>query len=262
MAFPSPGPVGGSVTLTVTDVPAPSVPSTVPLLSDAETLSGGNSPVARSLTPGDTTTVPTSLNRNATGQDLSGLYCGGYGVAAGLNLSAGVSGLNLTVGAGHALITGVVELAADTTIALPDNTAHVYIWLQRNGTLTYRTTTAAVTDSVYLGHATTSSGVISNIDYAGVMTVREGTLWRRTNDSGMPTDSPDTSLLFFSRTLGGTYMWDGTAHVRVWEPLEMNSDTIGASDSVMVPSGYSVLLLEDITVAGVLTVAGRMGVIA
>ncbi len=202
-----------TVSLLAEQCPAIQTPTALITKSSAYALSA-TAPVAQSLSTGDTTTVGPKLNSNAMQLDLLGRYGGGgYAVAYGLTLSAPASGLNLNIAAGHAVIDGVVEVPAATTLAVPGSAARVYVWLQQNGTLTYTTSlTAPAGACCFLGSCVTGAGNITDVDTSGVLYLRGGVLWRETADEGEPTDEPPATVMLFTRTLGGLYQWDGTEY--------------------------------------------------
>src|SRR5579872_2988361 len=121
--------------------PAIPMPTSFLRLVDAENSPSAAHLVARTFTTGDTTTVAPDLNRNGLAQDLEGRYGGGgYAVCqndlpTSLALVAPGSGLILTVKKGHAVIDGIVEVAADAPVTILDNTARSWIWLSQAGVL-------------------------------------------------------------------------------------------------------------------------------
>ena len=114
-----------------------------------------------------------------------------------VNLSIG-AGLLLAVSAGYAMIGGPVQIPAATTLAVPDNTARVWIWLLQTGSaLTYTTTTAPPAGEVcLLGSCVTAGGVVTSVDTSGVVYLRGGVGWRQTADNGAPSDTPPASVAF------------------------------------------------------------------
>lgn len=203
------------VILLSTQCPAPQILTALIKISDA---SEGNAPCSATVASGSTTFRTTMLNPNATRIDHAVRYGGGgVCIANGLVMSY-TTGLTLTVSAGHGLSGGVVELASNTTISVPDghNTAtdRVWIWLLLNKTLAYTlTTTAPATTSVLIGSCTTTGGNITSIDTSGVMYSRGGELYRETADIGVPLDTPNSSLFFMHKTLAGFYVWSGTSYL-------------------------------------------------
>lgn len=200
-------------TVQYTAIQCPSIVTLASFYSRADAYSapGTNVPVSQTITAGDTNLV-SKFDANALGTDLASAYGGGgFAVARGLTLSIG-SGLNITVAKGHAAIAGVVELNADTTLGIPDNTPNAWIWILQNGTVTYTTSTAPSAACCLLGCATTSGGIVVNVDTSGVLYLKGGTLWRQTADTSAPTDTPPSSITFTAVTLGGTYWWDGASY--------------------------------------------------
>lgn len=200
-----------------TDVPAPQGnPTTLTILKLTDGENGtGNAPVARSITSGMVDGASARHNRNATNLDLLARFgAGGYAVIVGLDFTVPGSGLVLTVKLGQAYISGLVELAANATITLPNSTAHVYIWLRQNATLTYTTTTTAPSGvpAVYIGTVATSGGNIGTADYSGVVFFQGSLLFRQTSDKGKPIDNPGSGTSVFTQTLTGLFLWDGAVH--------------------------------------------------
>lgn len=200
--------------LVASQCPAPVVPSTLILLADAYTLPSGNAPAASTFADSNTSTVRPKLNRNATAQDMLGRYGGGgYGIGSGLTLSAPASGLNLDVAAGQAIIDGVVEVAAATTVAIPSSAGRAFIWLLQNGTLTYTlNTTAPQERCCYIGNCLVGGGNILSVDFSGVVYLRGGHLWRETADVGLPDDEPPEGWAGYTRTYDGVWFWDGDGY--------------------------------------------------
>ena len=224
----------GPTLATGTDLPAASAP---PVASPGQWPShaftvagvgtGANPPVSEALTPGTTgvapagLTYPAIITRNAARVDLLASIggAGNYAVAKGLTLSSG-AGLVVNVAAGIALMDGPVELSAPTALAVPDNTARVFIWLLRSPanvqpTLAYTTTAAALPASpaVLLGAVTTSGGALTALDTSGVMRIKGGQAVRATADAGAPTDTPPADACFLALTAFGAFLWTGTAYV-------------------------------------------------
>lgn len=216
-------------------------------------------PVTRTPTVGATSSAVTLIDKLAMNLDITGRRGGGaYAVTEGLDLSA--SGLTCTVTAGQAMLDGVVTLAASATVTLADN-AYNWVWLLQDGTLTKTssaTTTVPAAPSAacaFLGRIQVTAGTPGTPDYSGRWELRNGTLWRRTGDAGMPDDSPASTLLFLTVTAGGTYLWNGVAYSRLRELLDLQPLSIGASEAFTIPAGYQVVLSE-LTVSGTLTVSG------
>jgi len=204
-------------TLLATQVPIPTVYSGFLRLADGENTTG-NSPVAKRLATGDFGgTASSKLNRNGTQLDLTSRYGGGaYSVLYGLALGTG-SGLNLAVGAGHASIDGIVEVPSNTTLTVPGSSARVHIWLQRDGTLTYvnNSLTPPVNPAAYLGSCVTGVSSITSVDDSGVLRLTSGLPVRSTADPMEPGDTPSASTMFLTKTLGGTYLWDGGRYLEL-----------------------------------------------
>jgi len=172
---------------------------------------------AAELELGDTTSLLTKFNENASRLDVTGRRGGGaYAVLEGLDISA--SALTCTVTAGQAMLDGPVTRAASGTVALADN-AYNWVYLLQDGTLT-KTSGAGTTPPAapaaacaFLGRIQVTASVAGTEDYSGRWELRCGTLWRRTGDAGVPGDTPAAGLLFFTRTAGGVYLHDGVGYV-------------------------------------------------
>ena len=209
--------------LLATQCPDLVTPASVLYKADAYSSNGLNLPVARRVYANP---ITNPINTNALQMDLQGRYGGGgYAIATGLVLTAPVTGLTLTVTAGHALIDGVVELAATATVALtgshtgtPVADRH-WVWLLQDGTLTFTTNTLTPPDGncCLLGNVTTSASDITAVDFSGVMYLRGGHLYRATGDLGVPQDTPPSSLLFYQESGTAIYLWSGSRYFRVGE---------------------------------------------
>ena len=202
------------VIVVAVDVPDVQVPAALLSLEASETLPSGNAPVSRVFSQGDTLTVRTKLNRNASALDLAGRYGGGgYAVAAGLDLSVPASGLSLEIAAGHAVIDGVVEVAEATT-ATATASVRTWIWLRQNGTITPVPTSTAPPAGAccLLGSCLADGSDILSVDTSGVLYLRGGMLWRESADPSVPSDTPPAGIVFLHKTAGGLWLWDGTAY--------------------------------------------------
>lgn len=190
---------------------------------------------SKSLAAGDTTSVKTNFNENATRGDLANRFGGGgYAVAVGLDISAGAA-LTLNIAAGQAVCDGIVTISA-TTYELPDlGGSRAHVWMSRAGVISHRTDlNAPAAASVYLGSAVTNAGAISSVDQSGVMKIIGGDLWRRTADTSTPGDTQASNLSFFLRGASKLWWWDGSQY---WEmsqgaastPLSIANGGTGAS---------------------------------
>jgi len=253
------------ISLLASQCPLPVIDTSHTKLSDAENTAGTGVPSARSFAAGNTV-ISSKLNRNAAQMDLQGRYGGGgYGIVNGLAISAG-SGLTLNIAAGQAAIDGIIEIAAATTLAVPDNhpsaTDRVWIWLSRAGAISYTlNTTPPATNCCLLGSCTTSGGVITAVDQSGVMYLKNNTFERETADTGPPTDSPNAALRFQTKTKAGRFFWDGSSHLPLYEPLQKNIMSIASTEADKIESGEQVILtttLIPFTVDGTLTIDGEL----
>jgi hypothetical protein len=161
---------------------------------------------------------------------------------------------------------GLVELASNTTITLPDNSPRVFVWLKRDGTLdkTNNVLTPPVRQpATLLFSCKTDSptGSITSVDYSGVCHCVGGVAIRDTGDAGKPTDAPAATTAFWTRTSGGAWFWDGTQYLMALDGLALNQDVIAVGESVVIPANYQSLLFNSLTVLGTETVLGRQRII-
>ena len=186
-----------------------------------------NAPVSETNSSGNNLFASQVLNPIATRLDLlarsgaANAHCIVTGSSGGteLQLVAPGSGLLLTVKKGQALIGGVVEWAADGTIAVPDNTARVWIWLLQTKVLAVTTTTTPPgTPACLIGSCVTSVGNILSVDTSGVLSITGGLLYRYSADAGIPTDAPPASVKLYSVTPFCTFHWDGGGHKQIYHP--------------------------------------------
>lgn len=243
-------------TIQLTAIQCPAIQTVVNLLlkSAAYASPGTIVPIGQTIVPGDGSTLVPKFDSNALSTDLTGAYGGtnGYAIARGLTLSAPASGLLLNVAAGHAMIGGVVEVPAATTVMCTDNLNLNWIWLLQNGTLTATTTlTAPSTESCLIGNCTTVGGNIVNVDTSGVLFLKGGNLWRQTADAGAPIDAPPTTIQFTAVTLGGTYWWDGAFYQR------LGPQSTAVSDALTVMASQVELL--SLTLAGLISQLVELG---
>jgi hypothetical protein len=198
------------VTFLGSQVPAPQTVGTIKFKTDYN--AGSSLPAytsAEHVETGDTF-WSSKFNQNAALLDIIAQVGGGViAVVSGLDLTAG-TGLTLNIAAGTALINGVIQLKNATSIAITDNSTR-YIWFKSNGTFeaTSTTTPPASMPSVFVGIVVTSAGAITKVDKSGVVYFKSGSLIRETNDTTAPTGSVDSSIIILTKTLAGTYIWDG-----------------------------------------------------
>lgn len=166
----------------------------------------------------------TAINPNATSMDLRSRYGGGiYGVCTGLALTNG-GGLTLNISAGHAMLDGVIEVPANTSLTVANNhpgpTDRAWIWMQQNGTIVavYNSITPPSGSVCLLGSVTTSGGAITGIDTSGVVYLKGGIGIRYSADTGAPTDTPPSGLVFVHQTAFADYLWDGSAYHQISIP--------------------------------------------
>lgn len=187
--------------------------------------------VAEVLVPGTQAVDPLNgtalLNRDMVRLDALGRYGGGaWAAGPGLDFANG-GGLTLRVNDGVALLDSPRILKGAgalgySTLPLSDNiysaldvTVRIWIWLSRAGTLTPVNNALAAPAGgpwICLGSVRTNGGVIVDWDFSGRLELLGSTLYRRTADTGRPTDTPPATLRFWSETLGGFYLWNGSAY--------------------------------------------------
>lgn len=223
------------VSLLATACPAVPTPATVYPMASAS-VGNGNAPASAPFLAnvdfrydwGNPLTLRTDMATRATG--------GVYGVFAGVNqitLTAPGSGLNLQVSAGIARGDGDMYITA-TTLAVPDATARVYIWLRQTSpgvsSPAYTTTTTPPSGvAVFLGSCTTSGGNITDVDTSGVMYLHGSAGIRFTADTGVPGDTPPSTVQHAVQTAGGTYWWNGTSYgnISTANPVANPMTTLG-----------------------------------
>lgn len=205
-----------SATLLAVNCPAIQTPAAMLSLATAYSNPSGNAPTASTFAYGDTIYMRPKLNVNASRLDLAGRYGGGaYAVAYGLALSVPGSGLALPVSAGHALIDGIVEVAANTTHTVPNGSPRCWIWLKQDASITHvnNSLTPPAGAVCLLGSCVTTGGNITSVDTSGVLYMRGGVPWRQSADGGVPTDTPPNTFAFIHRSAGGLYIWDGLSYI-------------------------------------------------
>jgi hypothetical protein len=197
-----------AITLSASSCPAPVVPGAVVYQGN----SGTAPPASEEFSTGSFTGVAAQLNRNSKGADMAQRYgSGGYAIGSGLALSAG-TGLVCNIAQGQAVMDGLVELYAASTVVVTGSATN-WIWLKQDGTIVAQTTTAKPTGNcVCLGAAVTDGSGVTSIETSGVVYFRGGQMWRETADAGAPGDSPDSTLRLWTKTVGGLFFWDGVAH--------------------------------------------------
>ena len=225
-------------------VPAPVVPSSDAYLESADTMGAPGSPLAP-FTSGMTTGLSTMLNKLLVAIENLGRFGGnGIGIASGLSLTF-TPGLNCQISAGVAMIGSPVTVpSALTGITMTDNSAN-YVWLLQSGVpYVATTTTPPAGQALYLGKATAASGVVTNIDTSGVLSIKGGNCVRVTADRGMPKDTPSSAMNLRTITLAGSYDWDGSGHRPQGEPTyeatltgDLTLDEYDARHLVLTPSG-------------------------
>lgn len=248
-------------TLLATQVPPPMVPTGHKKLSDAylQTPPAGITLGSRTFTQGEKGEIASKLNENALRTDLAGRYGGGaYMVGTGLVLSTG-SGLNAGVTAGQAIIDAIVEVPANTTVTIPASSPRFFVWLLQDKTFLVKNNDLSLPSqpAVLIGSGVSGASSITSVDESGVFYDRNGFPERTTADTGMPTDTPPATSRFYSKTLGGTYFWDGAKYFRIPDTATYLNPIL-AAQSVIVPSGTESMYYDDLTIDGSLTIDGRL----
>lgn len=141
---------------------------------------------------------------------------GAYAIAAGAGNGLSLTdagGLVVNVGTGIGLLDWPVVRTAVYPLTLANGVRN-FVWLPSSGIPVAVSTvlTPPTAACICLGAVDTAAGVQTAIDYGPRFELRNGTLWRRTGDVGLPNDTPGSGLAFLTRTAGGLYLWDGTAY--------------------------------------------------
>lgn len=206
-----------AVTKTAALCPAISTPGATVYLGNA----AQSPPSSLAFAQGQISNVSTYLNKNSKAKDMAARYgAGGYGIGAGLGLTAG-AGLDFTIADGQAVMDGIVEvysLASQTATAASDN----WVWLKQDGTIQIQvnTLTKPTGNCVLLGLVVAGASTITSVGTDGVVYWRGGNMWRETFDTDKPGDTPDSSLMFYTKTQGGLYFWNGLFYTKELEHLE------------------------------------------
>lgn len=237
---------------------------------------GGTTTVADQVVPNNSGSgsLSTPFNQNARRVDVLGRAgAGAYAIdwdsnpasstLPGLDLTVS-SGLTIAIAAGQAVLDSVVQKLTASTLALTDNIARIYLWLDQAGVITavHNSLTPPAGVQVFIGSCRTDNpaGSITSIDQSGVLYFKGGTLFRRTADASVPADSPPVGLMFVNRGLNADYLWDGVGYAEFSAGLPLADTVIAAGRSVTIPAGKQ-LVLTDLDVQGTLTVEGVLRLI-
>lgn len=222
-----------AITKLASAVPAPQGPSGLTLLASAfaapPTLLQ-----AKVVNTGVCPDLSGRLNANAQFLELLARYgaIGVYGIAYGLGLTD-VSGLTASVAAGHAYVGSIVEYEADSLTMFDD--AVNYVWAKNDRTFEViaDSLTPPTEDATLIGIVTTVDGDISTaIDYSGVVYLKGNLAIRETADVDWPSDTPDAGIPVVTKTLNGTWQWNGASHVRMGGTVaEYGKTSIALSDA-------------------------------
>lgn len=226
-----------AVTFIATACPAVQVPAAPVWLGDTVSNPPTAIPLPQALGASGTSDA---LNENSKNANLSQRYgSGGYGVGYGLALSAG-TGLTGVVANGQAVIDGVVEVYNLSAIVLTASSNN-WVWLKQDGTIYIGTTTTKPSGNCcLLGCLITNGSGVTSSDTSGVVYWNGGLMWRTTADAGMPADTPDSSLRFYTQTLGGVWFWNGASYAQV----------VSASGQLISPYNQESLSATKTLVAG------------
>lgn len=140
---------------------------------------------------------------------------GGYCVLEGYVFTVSGASLTVTIGAGLAVIDGVVRnTVAYAYTSTPASQATVNIWLKQDGTFTHTLDATPPAGKVlYIGQVTTDgTGVTAHI-YEGVVYAMGGSLWRTLTSA--PTDTLDSASRIFTQVGADIYVWSGSAHKKI-----------------------------------------------
>lgn len=239
-----------AVTLTSTACPAVVVPASPVYLGDT----GTNPPTAQSFSAGlDASGTSSKLNYNSKIDNMGSRYgSGGYGIGSGFALSAS-TGLTVAVANGQAVIDGVAEAYSHADVVVTASGTN-WLWIKTDGSIVvqFNTTAKPSGNCVLLGAAITDGSSVTSIDTSGVVYFKGGDMWRQTADAGMPADTPDSSLWFYTKTTVGLWLWDGSAYRRI-DPRARASVVFGSDANYTATAGEYAQELLDVTSSGSLT---------
>lgn len=228
--------IAHTMTISLLAINCPPVTQPVGFLSIASSITSGfNAPVSEIVK--DQFFTDKVLSPHATrldilarsgGANACAIISGSIGVNDGTDLAlvAPGTGLTLTVKKGAATIGGIVQLNADSTLAVT-NGVRSWIWLQQHGGLlaTTGSLTPPTTLSCLLGSVVTSGGNITAVDTSGVLYLSGGYLIRYSGDAGVPTDTPPSNVRFLHQTPFGLFYWDGSLYRQVDVPSVTSDPT-------------------------------------
>lgn len=174
-----------------------------------------------------------------------------YGVVAGLGLTAGAA-LTLNVAAGQANIGGTVEPTLPTATMF-DNTTNM-VWLKQDKTFYVGNNTVAppAGAACFLGFVVAAGGVITSVDYSGVVYLVGGIAWRTTADKFKPSDTPGYTFTLNTITLAGTWTWNGAEYLQVPSLTKQNArsfETHFAAVATVTLTAYSATVQRLTSVA-------------
>jgi hypothetical protein len=92
------------------------------------------------------------------------------------------------------------------------------------------------------------------------MYLRGGIGWRQTADVGPPSDTPPSTVMFFSQTATGTYLWDGTNWLQQSAGAVL-TDTVVSGSTLSLASGQQMPIMDTFTVYGTFTDYGKLRVL-
>ncbi len=215
-----------AVTLLAASLPSPQVVSSwlhVPDFFVTSSVPTGIS--SKSFNQGSKQWTAQCNNNGGLADAISQSGAGVIGIIHGLVISVPGSGLLLPISAGSALVNGWRGRNAATTVSVTDNTTN-YIWYKQDDTFESRVaTTPPSTQGTMIGVAIASGGNITSVDFSGVCYIESGDVIRFTADLSDPKDSPPSTWLGYTQTLGGLYLWDGTAYRKIGDDLIVTAKT-------------------------------------
>lgn len=201
---------------------------TVPSWTSFHDPVSGGSLTNPSISQGETTQARAKVNEIATRDNLGDRYGGGgWGVipgsaGTGCNLSAG-AGLTLNIAAGALMIDGTRPISAQSVV-LTDSIARAWVWMSRDGapTVVNSSLTPPAGAYVLLGNATTAGGVITAVDFSGVMYHPGDSFARYNTDTAVPGDTPPRTISFMQYGTDVAWFWNGHRY----EARPAGTDTI------------------------------------
>lgn len=196
---------------------------------------GGTAPASRTIATGSgASSLLTAVNDHAARIDIAtGGLVGIPSILKGLGLSSS-SGLVVSIAAGQAIITGLIEITAKTVTVNASATSRV--WLTSAGSVVAGTGAYVPSGAaLYLGSVTTSGSAVTSIDTAGVFTLVGGIPVRTTSDAFKVGTAPASGTpVHITKTTGASWFWDGTRYNLLVGEAAIGSLSTSASMSTLV----------------------------